>query len=89
MNRCDATAPTGRRCCRPVHSASVKHAIASKWPDATELERIAGFWGYPPGVARSAVRGALSRGPIDSEKFVRLVQAMAEALLSVPDGRHR
>lgn len=78
MTRCPTKGPDGRQCCRPEHAGP--HLLAATWPDRDALLKIAAAWGYGPGAANAAVSGAMSRGRLPSDKFVRMLEAMAGAL---------
>lgn len=87
MIRCDASASDGRRCCRPMHGTDKKHLLVAGSPNREQLLAVAQAWGFPAKAAASAVDGAMSAGQIGVDKFIKMVQTFADALLDESDKR--
>lgn len=80
MTRCPVTARDGRRCCRPTHDAEVKHLLVKERLLAGDFEtalKVAHAWGWSGRMAESAVKAAMSVGPIPSEKLVSTMEGLA------------
>ncbi len=80
--RCTTVASDARRCCRPEHEPAVKHLLGPAVLGAADAEaaiRIANAWGWRSRMAASIVSGALSAGPISTDRFVQMLATTAGA----------
>lgn len=82
MNRCPYAHTDGRQCVRPSHASTVRHMLTTPFVSTDQATTIAEAWGFPPRDANAAARGATSGGAIPAGKFIRMLEATADAFVN-------